>query len=97
MPQLAGEEPPGEVGLTGFFSFDLRLGWNIHPVRKWEQLQFSPQINIYNLFNHQNYDSPSLPLSHPPHPLPPLTAPLRNLRSRRLSLQSRHPRPPAHR
>jgi hypothetical protein len=32
-------------------------------VRKWERLQFSPQVNIYNLFNKQNYDSPSLPLS----------------------------------
>jgi len=62
-PQPIAPPPPGEVGLAGFFSFDLRLGWNIHPVRKWERLQFSPQINIYNLFNHQNYDSPSLPLS----------------------------------
>ena len=62
-PQPIAPPPPGEVGLAGFFSFDLRLGWNIHPVRKWEQLQFSPQVNIYNLFNHQNFDSPSLPLS----------------------------------
>jgi hypothetical protein len=62
-PQPIAAPPPGEVGLAGFFSFDLRFGWNIHPVRKWEQLQISPQINIYNLFNHQNYDSPSLPLS----------------------------------
>jgi hypothetical protein len=62
-PQRIAPPPPGEVGLAGFFSFDLRLGWNLRPVRKWEQLQISPQINIYNLFNHQNYDSPSLPLS----------------------------------
>jgi hypothetical protein len=62
-PQAIAPPPPGEVGLAGFFSFDLRLGWNIHPVRKWERFQFSPQMNIYNLFNHQNYDSPSLPLS----------------------------------
>ncbi len=62
-PQPIADPPPGEVGLGSFFTFDLRLGWNIHPVRKWERLQFSPQVNIYNLFNRQNYDSPSLPLS----------------------------------
>jgi hypothetical protein len=62
-PQPIAPPPPGEVGLAGFFTFDLRLGWNLRPVRKWEQLQISPQVNIYNLFNHQNYDSPSLPLS----------------------------------
>ena len=47
---------------AAFFRFDLRLGRNLRPVRKWEQFQVSPQINIYNLFNHQNYDSPSLSL-----------------------------------
>jgi hypothetical protein len=62
-PQPIADPPPGEVGLDSFFTFDLRLGWNIHPVRKWERLVFSPQVNIYNLFNKQNYDSPSLPLS----------------------------------
>jgi hypothetical protein len=62
-PQPIADPPPGEVGLNSFFTFDARLGWNIHPVRKWERLQFSPQVNIYNLFNKQNYDSPSLPLS----------------------------------
>ncbi len=62
-PQPIATPPAGEVGLNSFFTFDLRLGWNIHPIRKWERLQFSPQVNIYNLFNRQNYDSPSLPLS----------------------------------
>jgi len=62
-PQPIADPPPGEVGLGSFFTFDLRLGWNIRPVKKWERLQFSPQVNIYNLFNRQNYDSPSLPLS----------------------------------
>ena len=62
-PQPIADPPPGEVGLASFFTFDLRIGWNMHPVRKWERLRFSPQVNIYNLFNKQNYDSPSLPLS----------------------------------
>ena len=62
-PQPIADPPPGEVGLDSFFTFDARIGWNIHPVKKWERLQFSPQVNIYNLFNRQNYDSPSLPLS----------------------------------
>ncbi len=62
-PQPIADPPPGEVGLGSFFTFDLRLGWNLRPVKKWEHLQFSPQVNIYNLFNRQNYDSPSLPLS----------------------------------
>jgi carboxypeptidase family protein len=62
-PQPIADPPPGQVGLDSFFTFDLRLGWNIRVVKKWERLQFSPQVNIYNLFNRQNYDSPSLPLS----------------------------------
>jgi hypothetical protein len=62
-PLPIADPPAGEVGLDSFFTFDLRLGWNIRPVRKWERLKFSPQVNIYNLFNRQNYDSPSLPLS----------------------------------
>jgi hypothetical protein len=62
-PQPIADPPAGQVGLDSFFTFDLRLGWNIHPVRKWERLTFAPQVNIYNLFNRQNYDSPSLPLS----------------------------------
>jgi carboxypeptidase family protein len=62
-PQPIADPPAGEVGLDRFFTFDLRLGWNIHPVRKWEHVTFSPQVNIYNLFNRQNFDSPSLPLS----------------------------------
>ena len=41
--------PTGEVALDQFFTFDLRL--------------IEPQINIHNLFNRQNFDSPSQPLS----------------------------------
>ena len=55
--------PSGAVGLGHFFTFDLRFGWKIHPVRQWERLTFEPQVNIYNLFNKQNYDSPSLTTS----------------------------------
>jgi hypothetical protein len=62
-PQPIADPPAGEVGLDSFFTFDLRLGWNIHPVKQWERLVFAPQFNVYNLFNKQNYDSPSLPLS----------------------------------
>jgi hypothetical protein len=62
-PQPILDPPPGQVGLDSFFSFDVRLGWNIHPVKKWERLVFAPQFNVYNLFNKQNYDSPSLPMS----------------------------------
>ena len=62
-PQPIAAPPPGEVALDSFFTFDVRLGWNIHPVKKWERLVFAPQVNIYNLFNKQNFDSPSLPLS----------------------------------
>jgi len=62
-PQPIADPPPGQVGLDSFFTFDVRLGWNIHPVKRWERLVFAPQVNIYNLFNRQNYDSPSLPMS----------------------------------
>jgi hypothetical protein len=55
--------PAGEVALDQFFTFDLRLSWKIKPVRRWENVNFEPQINIYNLFNRQNFDSPSQPLS----------------------------------
>jgi len=62
-PQAILDPPAGQVGLDSFFTFDLRLGWNIHPVKQWERLVFAPQFNVYNLFNKQNYDSPSLPMS----------------------------------
>jgi hypothetical protein len=55
--------PSGAIGLDPFFTFDLRLSWKIHPVRKFEGLIFEPTVNIFNLFNRQNFDSPSLPTS----------------------------------
>lgn len=59
--------PPGEVGLDQFFTFDVRLGWVIHPNKMFhrmpEGVTVEPQIQFFNLFNRQNYDSPSQPLS----------------------------------
>lgn len=59
--------PPGEVGLDQFFTFDVRLGWVIHPNKMFhrmpEGVTLEPQIQFFNLFNRQNFDSPSQPLS----------------------------------
>jgi len=51
--------PAGQVGNDAFFTFDLRLGWNIKPLRhKFERLSFEPQVAFFNLFNRQNYNGP---------------------------------------
>lgn len=55
--------PDKQVGLDAFFTFDMTLGWNIKPVKRWENVSFQPQIAVYNLFNRQNYDSPRSPMS----------------------------------
>ncbi len=59
--------PPREVGLDQFFTFDVRLGWVIHPNKMFhrmpEGVTVEPQIQFFNLFNRQNFDSPSQPLS----------------------------------
>jgi hypothetical protein len=55
--------PAGEEGLGNMFTFDLKLAWKIKPAHKWERLTVEPQVSIYNLFNRQNFDSPSQPLS----------------------------------
>src|SRR6266852_5227623 len=55
--------PTGEQGLGNMFTFDLKLGWKIKPVHRWDRLTIEPQVSIYNLFNRQNFDSPSQPLS----------------------------------
>src|SRR6266480_2436915 len=52
-----------EEGLGNMFTFDLKLGWKIKPAHRWERLTVEPQVSIYNLFNRQNFDSPSQPLS----------------------------------
>jgi len=49
--------PQGQVGNGGFFTFDVRLGWSIRPVRKWENVRFEPQVAAYNIFNRQNYNA----------------------------------------
>jgi len=51
--------PTGQVGNDAFFTFDLRLGWSIKPLRhKFERLTFEPQVAFFNLFNRQNYNGP---------------------------------------
>lgn len=50
--------PTGQVGNDAFFTFDLRLGWNIRPLRRFEHLSFEPQVAIFNVFNRQNYNGP---------------------------------------
>jgi len=55
--------PAGEEALGNMFTFDLKLGWKIKPAHRWERLTVEPQVSIYNLFNRQNFDSPSQPLS----------------------------------
>ena len=55
--------PAGEEGLGNMFTFDLKLGWKIKPDHRWERLTIEPQVSVYNLFNRQNFDSPSQPLS----------------------------------
>ncbi len=56
---------PGAVNTSALFTFDTSVGWNIHVARFWksapERVVVHPQITFYNIFNHQNYDSPSLP------------------------------------
>jgi hypothetical protein len=66
-PQPIAAPPTGEVGLDQFFTFDVRLGWVLHPNKVMhalpERVTIEPQIQFYNLFNRQNFDSPSQPLS----------------------------------
>jgi len=50
--------PAGQVNNGRFFTFDLRLGWSIKPIRAWERFRIEPQAAFYNLFNHKNYNGP---------------------------------------
>lgn len=50
--------PPGNVGNDAFFTFDVRLGWAIKPIRAWERFRIEPQAAFYNLFNRQNHNGP---------------------------------------
>jgi len=66
-PQPIATPPTGQVGMGNFFTFDLQLGWTLHPNKVIhalpERVTIEPQFSFYNLFNHQNFDSPSQPLS----------------------------------
>jgi hypothetical protein len=50
---------PGEVGNDAFFAFDLRVGWSIKPIRRFEQFRVEPQVAIFNLFNRHNFNGPN--------------------------------------
>jgi hypothetical protein len=50
--------PAGQVNNGNFFTFDLRLGWSIRPIKAWERFRIEPQAAFYNLFNHKNYNGP---------------------------------------
>jgi hypothetical protein len=50
---------PGAVGNDYFFTFDLRLGWAIKPIRHFERFQVEPQVGFYNLFNRHNFNGPN--------------------------------------
>jgi carboxypeptidase family protein len=66
-PQPIQAPPPGQIGLDQFFTFDLGLGWVlraskvIHAIPEGVTIQ--PQVTFFNVFNRQNFDSPSNPLS----------------------------------
>jgi hypothetical protein len=66
-PQPIALPPAGQEGLGQFFTFDVRLGWVLHPNKFFhslpEGITVEPQIQFFNLFNRQNFDSPSQPLS----------------------------------
>lgn len=63
-PNLKIQPPPsGQVGNDAFFTFDLRLGWSVSPVHRWENIRIEPQVAFFNLFNRQNYNSPTSLLS----------------------------------
>ena len=52
--------PPGEVGVSPLFTFDLHVNWELKVNKLFHALPESvvvePQIAIYNLFNFHNYD-----------------------------------------
>ncbi len=46
------------MGNDSFFTFDVRLGWSIRPIHKWERFRVEPQVAFYNIFNRQNFNGP---------------------------------------
>jgi hypothetical protein len=55
--------PAGQVGNDAFFTFDVRLGWGVKPVRSWDRFRVEPQLAIFNLFNRTNFNGPTSLLS----------------------------------
>ncbi len=55
--------PKGQVGPAGLFTTDLRLAWELKPVKSRESFVIEPNIAVFNLFNSANYDGPAQPLS----------------------------------
>lgn len=55
--------PAGQVGNDAFFTFDVRLGWGVKPVRSWDRFRVEPQVAIFNLFNRTNFNGPTSLLS----------------------------------
>ena len=53
--------PPNQVGLDRFVNTDIRLSW-VYKVK--ERVSIQPMVEVFNLFNIGNYDSPGSPLTN---------------------------------
>ncbi len=60
--QLAAA-PRGQVGNDALFTFDTTVGWEVRPIRAWENFHITPNVKFFNLFNHPNYNGPTSLLS----------------------------------
>jgi len=52
--------PDKQVGLDALFTLDMTLGWNIKPIKRWENVSFEPQMLCTT---GSTADSPRLPMS----------------------------------
>jgi hypothetical protein len=52
--------PPGQVGLSPLFTFDVHISWELRLAKAMhflpERVILEPQIALYNVFNFHNYD-----------------------------------------
>jgi len=55
--------PRGQVGNDALFTFDTTVGWQVTPIRSWENFHITPNVKFFNLFNHPNYNGPTSLLS----------------------------------
>jgi len=55
--------PKGQVGNDALFTFDTTVGWEVKPIRHWENFSITPNVKFFNLFNHPNYNGPTSLLS----------------------------------